>query len=388
MKLLSLIGLIASIASTEAAVLQPRGCAADNCLRAVRNTNFPTRGLTDCSSFFSFTTAAAVSTITTTATITGTTTATTTETATETTTQTSYVTSPSTSITVIPVTTTITQPTTVFVTTAVVTTVEVSYGSGVQKRDGNALPTTYASQCGFNVSRFSSACACLTGFLFPTVTTTPTVTSTVTSTITSTVTSAVTSTVTSTIFTTNIVVSETVESSTTVFTSTVFSTATSTVTSISSTVTLTAMYIQAKDSTIEGQYIYNASDPGPGIPFVSVTHFSPFAGERTLMHLNSDTGYLSVVSSGWIVFIDSDNFPTQDILTVFFIDPAYVKYYHPLVCSLSGEDLSCAAGLFTEFGWIPNADYPDRPDLEIGKNGVDFQAEQGTSQVHLRAVSP
>ncbi|MCJ1400014.1 hypothetical protein MMC11_003217 [Xylographa trunciseda] len=67
----STLSVICGLAAAAAAATTTSACNADNCLRAVRASSFPTRaGAADCSSYFEATVTPATSTITTTATVT------------------------------------------------------------------------------------------------------------------------------------------------------------------------------------------------------------------------------------------------------------------------------------------------------------------------------
>ncbi|KAF3904306.1 hypothetical protein ABW20_dc0100240 [Dactylellina cionopaga] len=295
-------------------------------------------------------------------------------TVTETETQTSLSYSTSTSTTTIPVTSTVTQPTTIVVTTGIVTTVTSQLNVPVRKRADTAVPSSYARQCGHDTGRFSSACACLSGFQFP-------------STITAPAASTATDTVTSTVSTTSTIVLGTTKPLTTTVLTTVFSTATSTLTTISSTVTLTPMYLRVKDGEIAGQYGFNTPDKANGnLDWAYLFHFTPDTSQRTLFHLHSDTGYIVDATTGWVILTDSSN-PDLDVLSVFIVDPAHAPGFSRFVCSLSGTDISCVAGQFTEFSWRTSDD-PSRPWVVTGKTGADFGAAFGTTQIHLQAVAP
>ncbi|KLU84363.1 hypothetical protein MAPG_03407 [Magnaporthiopsis poae ATCC 64411] len=138
-----------------AAALVPRGpCNADNCLRAVRATQFPTR-LEACSSFFATTVTPATSTHTETVKVT---------------TATPVVTLSVTDTSFNPVTATSTINAEETITHTTVTETQTQTVGAAQKRDeaaANTNPVTvvptalpaYASAC-TSAARFSSACSC------------------------------------------------------------------------------------------------------------------------------------------------------------------------------------------------------------------------------------
>ncbi|KAK6527415.1 hypothetical protein TWF694_004404 [Orbilia ellipsospora] len=353
MKLFSLLGVMFLSVFAEGAVLQPRGCAADNCLRAVRNTHFPTRGLTDCSSFYQYTTTPPVTTIT----------------VTRTTTYTSLSYSTSTSLTTVPITSTVTLPTTVIITKGIVTTL-TSY-INVKKRAVTILPALYSSQCDNNASRFSSACACLDGFHFPT-STAPAA-------------STFTNTVTSTVSTTDIVVTEPVSYITSVSTITVFSTATSTTIVATSTVILNPIYIQVTDGGVSGDWVLNTPDTGTGFNWAYWTHLTPNIAERTLFFLHSDTGFITDAVTGWSAV--TQLLPNYDILNVFMVDPTHAPYYTNLACIITGADFSfgCTAQGYNQLGWQQAPDSL-RPYWKIGAPDASYPNEFLTTQIHMKAV--
>ncbi|KAL2066108.1 hypothetical protein VTL71DRAFT_2179 [Oculimacula yallundae] len=176
-KLLSAVLALATAAS--ASVINARApavCNADNCLRALRNTQFPTRGSTDCAAYLRTTVTPATVTVTATAT--------------------SSVFS--TSIIGVTLTSSVEETATDTVLQTNIQTATVTLAPQPFKRaDTNTVPA-YASACSGQV-RYSSACSCLGGSVVTVTAAAPT--STVTTTQTSYTTEDLTSTIDTTIIT-------------------------------------------------------------------------------------------------------------------------------------------------------------------------------------------
>ncbi|KAK6529996.1 hypothetical protein TWF694_003372 [Orbilia ellipsospora] len=289
---LSLFAVYAGFAN--AAILQARDCAANNCLRAVRNTNTP-RGLPDCSSFFATTVTPATITFT----------ATNTQTLTST----------------ILATATLTTPTLTTITLSVVSTVLSSFSvTTFAKRQITNYPSvipTYASACS-SVAAYSSACSCLSGFKFPfpVTVTAPSTTVTISPTL-------------ATSYTT-----------TTVATVTTASITTTTSLVPTATVTRVPVYIQATDSSYAGNYVYN--DGG----YISL------GPSPVLWYWDPLTGHMQTPGSSqiWTAFND-DSFLSSFVYSRSL--PAGTMA--ALTCSFIGTSATCGTSMFPATGLTSNA---------------------------------
>ncbi|KAK6533398.1 hypothetical protein TWF694_002344 [Orbilia ellipsospora] len=298
MKYLWSLFAVCAIKSAGASPLRPRDCNADNCLRAIRASAFPTRsGTEDCSSYFRTTVTPAVVTVTSTNTV--------------------YVTTTSTD--------SVTQTNTIFETATAVdyetetdylsktASVTVSaYAAALQKRQQTAIPTaipTYASACSGSV-RYSSACSCI-GVTATTITLDASTTVVYTD---LTITEPASATITAaTEFLTVTDATVTVESTDATLTiTTVVATATQT-----NTVTLSQRFaIQIQGGTTwNGDYlVYGSGSSNPNIPFVGssitnsvVWHYTAGATYGSVSNasnniLSAPNGYVAKGGLGLVEF--------------------------------------------------------------------------------------
>ncbi|KAJ6256904.1 hypothetical protein Dda_7787 [Drechslerella dactyloides] len=288
----------------SAAALPASRCDADNCLRAVRNTEKNPRGSTDCLSYFRTTVTPAVSTVTTTNTAHATATTTDSVVHTDTVSQTATETEHTTATVIVPFT---------------VTVQETQYSAGIAKRQQTDIPSAipnYASWCSGAV-RYSSACSCMgvtgTTVTIPAETTTATTDTTVTDT-TTTVTETI-STEIVTVFdaTTTVVVTDTTVTS---------STAVATHTDITYIPLSARFNIQVQTGSVQGQYLNKASNNFVAIVPSNPTIFSIVNGITT-----TPDGQKVSVLGGWLTTYGSSPavFPSPSIGTTFDNLPSAIQ---------------------------------------------------------------
>ncbi|KAK6523876.1 hypothetical protein TWF281_001842 [Arthrobotrys megalospora] len=311
------LSLLASSALAHCSSTTLRACNANNCLRAVRATNSPTRTL-DCSSYFKTTVTPAIVTHTDYVTVTSTysETLSLTETNTEFATLTNDVFETAT------------------VTESITTTITVSPPAAPSKvkRQQTVIPSSipaYASSCP-DAAAYSSACSCI-GVVATTITVAAPST-TVTETISQPITITETSQETITITTTDATVSKTLTVST------------ETVTTAVATETATACIFQLQ-SGLPGQYIQFRPAPAEG----GLTH-AQFTTER------SDASRLIIAPNGRLLrqggsaaFIYQ---PDSSYLSGFtYLDIGSYSGAHPVSCTVSAIGfVTCSGGGFTEMG--------------------------------------
>jgi hypothetical protein len=196
-------GLALAIAPLVAAIPQavPLQCSPDNCLRALRNPNILQRAQTDCAAYL-------VSTSTPPAVI---------ETEFSTISSTSTVVVSNSVENIITETSVLTVPVTATVVTSVTSTVSLAIGASAPAKRADPVVPAYASPCS-GVSRYTSACSCISATAVTTTLAASTVTTTIPTTVWATETQTVD--VTQDVFTT-LPVTTTVTVATTTITSTV-----------------------------------------------------------------------------------------------------------------------------------------------------------------------
>ncbi|KAE8449256.1 hypothetical protein EG329_008423 [Mollisiaceae sp. DMI_Dod_QoI] len=310
-------------------------CNADNCLRAVRNTQFPVRGSTDCASYLAQTVTASATTITTTVTITSSPSATSSATEIDTV---SFGTLTSTELDTLTITPTVTITSTTSTETSVATSVVFA------RRDApsGSIPA-YASLCS-GAARYTSACACI-GVSVSTVTV-PGPTSYTGVTVTSTLPTAIV--LTTETFSTTIPATSTTETDIdTVYapaaTSIVDVDALTTVTSVSTSTTSlpspTAFCLTASAKGVD--YVVGQSGQA-GLNFIAKTVGT--ASPPTVMFTLDSAGHL-VSAAGYNTYVIS---PFNDP-QVFRLETAQAvnsqpTKFAPLICSGTiGGTLSCTA---------------------------------------------
>ncbi|KAK6541459.1 hypothetical protein TWF694_007269 [Orbilia ellipsospora] len=338
---LKFLSIFTLVSLAVGAKLEQRGCAADNCLRAVRATAFPTRqGTADCSSYLRATVTPATSTFYNTITSTYTTTETDAQTLTN---------------TVHKTFTSIVQ-TTHTVSVTVTSTYIRNFGAAtIKKRQQTVQPSAipaYASACS-GVARYTSACNCI-GVSATTITVAaPSTTITLSTTVTE------FSTVSPTLDTTTLITTDqTVTSTQTV--------ATSTQTVVGATETWTSFYIRVKAGSKAGQYIYGTTEPvSPGLD-AYYQRYTSDVSQATKFIFNAITG--EILTQVERNIFAGQALPQFDSEFVLLFTPATLAAFsdvHPLDCSLSGANLSCTLVQGTKFT-ITTSGFPQGPALSIG----------------------
>ncbi|EPS43643.1 hypothetical protein H072_2428 [Dactylellina haptotyla CBS 200.50] len=343
------IYILALVAAANASILKPRAvCNADLCLRAVRATQRPTVGPSDCSEYFRVTVTPSTSTFydTTTLYISSTTTPdTVTDTATTSITATETI--PTTTVTI----TTITTPgeTTVPFTATVTELKKV-------KRD--ATIPAYASACS-GVVRYSSACSCLIG-TFPTTTVAaPSTTITLPTTIT---TYDSFPTVTNTVTLTNTISESTTEISTTTATAFVPDT------------TWVSFRAKVKSGPKQGEYLVQKNsllgDEGP--------YFIGLNPVGSIFLLNQATGEIKFGEVPRGVFVLPGQTSVAFVLSM--SDVQKTRYGAVQVtCSISGNDLSCGTGSLVQTGY---GDEGQGSSFYLGASDLDWSAYGGEAATY------
>ncbi|KAK6543521.1 hypothetical protein TWF694_000267 [Orbilia ellipsospora] len=351
--ILIIVGQLLNIASVNAAVLERRNCAADNCLRAVRNTH--EHYSTDCLALLATTVTPATATFHSTTTIQSL--------STSTNGQTSTSTGVSTATTV--TTTTITS--TIASTLAVTSDVTVSYSDIVTqapgKRDVTGSLPTYASPCSGS-ARYTSACLCIIGAP-PTITA-----ATPSTTITSSTTVIVVTTVSPTLYTSTTTTTSTVTSVTTSQTSVY--TATSTVTA-----TWAALYLQQTAGFDANDYLYESTYQ----PVAEVNRMAINGVTKTpaaLLYLNLNNGTLKASVSG--KYVVSPIGANPDFIYTETAARIAAYHAHYIACTLTGtgDNVECV------FPGVTQTDSGETYDAwwYVGKDG-----QNGFTKLHYIALS-
>ncbi|MCJ1412899.1 hypothetical protein MMC19_006999 [Ptychographa xylographoides] len=316
-------------------------CNADNCLRAIRASAFPTRsGTADCSSYFLTTVTTAETTVTQTVTVTGT---------------------PTEIDSVVATTTVDVTATTVVEETATIVDVEtITLPADLSKRQATETPSnipTYASACSGSV-RYSSACSCIGVTASTTTVAASTVTVTESSTVTPTGIAGYTT------VSTEVV---TVTDSTTAITTT------------DATVTVTST------STVA---------PTPQPTFVLVADNGPFQGQYAFVGIGGYINFtatalqateFTISPSGMLETLSQEAYYNVNVgLSTFIIvnTAAFATEYGgiPIYCAITSTlQLSCQDGLFTDLGICETS-------LAIFETGDNPATDCGGTYITLNVV--